>query len=227
LELKLAIFDLDGTLVDSRAVISWAMDQAFKALDLSPPGYERTRQIVGLSLDEACALLAGGDLAPQRLPQLVEAYKEAFIENRRTRAIAEPLYAGAEETVLRLSDEGWLLSIATGKARRGVDAFFEHHPTLKAAFISAHCADDGPGKPNPAMVQAALDFAGVPASRSLMIGDSTHDINMAHAAGVHAVGVSWGFHEPEELRAARAAHVAEDFPCLYRHVCRHAEGLAA
>lgn len=211
MDLKLAVFDLDGTLVDSRAVIGWAMDTAFAELGLEPPGYERTRTIVGLSLDVACRQLAGPDIDPPGLMRLVNAYKRAFWANRLSGDIDEPLYPGAEQALRALAEQGWLMSIATGKARRGVQAFYEHHPQLRDYFISDHCADDGPGKPHPAMLLAALESAGADRARAVMIGDSVHDMAMAEAARVKGLGVSWGFHTADELGDTAAHHVAHDF----------------
>ncbi len=207
----LAIWDVDGTLVDSRAVIGHAMDVAFTSCGLTAPGYARTRHIVGLSLHDACRDLAR-DLAPAGLPEadleaLVEAYKHAFIAHRADPIHEEPLYEGAMELVETLRGGGWTLAIATGKARRGVDAFFKAHPGMARAFASVHCADDGPGKPHPHMVRAALSAHGAETGAAVMIGDTRHDIAMAQAAGVYAMGVTWGFHTADEITEAGADEV--------------------
>ena len=116
---RLAVFDIDGTLVDSRRSIADAVRDAWLALDLEPPGYDATRQIVGLSLLDAVQVLAP-DLAPARYPELGLAYKNAFIANRAA-GLDEPLYCGARDALDALKRDGWLLGIATGKSRRGIE----------------------------------------------------------------------------------------------------------
>ena len=126
-DLKLAIFDVDGTLVDSRQVIHKAMDRAFVRAGLGEIDYDRVRTIVGLELGEAVSRLAPPDYPVARTAELAGYYKEAFVQMRAEDGFAEPLYDGARETVERLVDEGWLLGVATGKARRGLDIVFSHH----------------------------------------------------------------------------------------------------
>lgn len=209
MSLKLAIWDVDGTIVDSRSVITRAMASAFEACGHAAPGYDQTRHVVGLGLSEACAVLAPGCDA-DALERIVAAYKDAFIAERTSPDYHEPLYDGALETLQRLAEENWLIAMATGKSRRGIAALFEAHP-LQDFFDTIHCADDGPGKPHPAMVQAAMDRMGAVASEALMIGDAVHDMRMGRAAGVHCLGVDWGFGTREELREAGAHHVSGAF----------------
>jgi phosphoglycolate phosphatase len=207
----LAVFDLDGTLVDSRASIAKAMAMAFETLDLPPPGYDETRRIVGLSLEPAIRTLA--PTLPQAVyPDLAEAYRQAFVANRKA-GLNEALYPGAEDLVKRLAGEGWRLGIATGKARRGVDAFYERHG-LAAYFECAFCADDGPGKPDPHMLRLNMETVRVRPDFTLMIGDTSFDMAMARAADAYAQGVAWGFHTPEEIEGGGAHHVADDFSIL-------------
>jgi len=208
---KFAVFDVDGTLVDSRQSIARAMAQAFAALDLPPPGYEETRRIVGLSLAPAIKVLAP-DLPEARYPALAEAYKSAFVANRAA-GLVEPLYAGARETLLHLRDDGWTLGIATGKARRGVDVFLANHG-LADLFDCAFCADDGPGKPDPHMLRLNMDAVRRAPADTVMIGDTSFDMQMARAAGAYAQGVAWGFHTVDEVRDGGARHVADTFDAL-------------
>lgn len=214
MSLKLAIWDMDGTLVDSREVIQAAMERAFEQHDLAPPTYDATRQTVGLGLSEACAKLvpAGFDMA--RLPKLVETYKQVFVARRTDADFIEPLYEGALGALTALREQGWLQAIATGRARRGIDAICEMHPGLADFFDTTWSADDGPGKPNPYLVEQAMKAVGAEQHESLMIGDATFDILMGRAAGVHTLGVSWGFGEPQELEAAGAHEVHHDFASL-------------
>jgi phosphoglycolate phosphatase len=208
---KFAVFDVDGTLVDSRASIARAMAQAFSALDLRAPTYDETRRIVGLSLAPAIKVLAP-DLPEARYAALAEAYKNAFVANRAA-GLVEPLYAGARETLLQLREAGWTLGIATGKARRGVDAFLSNHG-LADLFDCAFCADDGPGKPDPHMLRLNMDAVRRAPGETIMIGDTSFDMAMARAAGCRAQGVAWGFHTIEEVRDGGAHHVAETFDAL-------------
>ena len=212
MSLKLAIWDMDGTVVDSREVIQTAMERAFVACDLEPPAYEATRRLVGLDLVTVCATLAPG-LSGEALARLVEAYKQAFVARRTEPDFVEPLYDGAVETLERLANGGWLLAVATGKARRGVEALFEMHP-LRSYFDTVWCADDGPGKPNPYMCEQAMAAVGAEPSGSLIIGDAVHDMAMGRAAGIRCKGVAWGFGAADELEAAGAHEVHHDFSTL-------------
>ena len=209
-DLKLAIWDMDGTIVDSREVIQAAMCKAFGLCGLPEPDYDATRQVVGLGLEEACRILAPDY---HDVPGLSEAYKQAFVARRTESGFKEPLYEGAAETLERLANEGWLIAMATGKSHRGIRAIFEMHP-LEPYFDTIWCADDGPGKPHPFMVEQCMDALGCEPHQSLIIGDAVHDISMGRNAGIHTMGVSWGFGRPGELRAAGAHEVHEDFESL-------------
>lgn len=212
-ELKLAIWDIDGTLVDSRQVIARAMDRAFKRAGLGGIDYERTRTIVGLELTEAVLRLAPVDYPAERVPQLASFYKQAFVEMRTEPGFSEPLYEGARETLERLRDEDWLLGVATGKPRRGLDTVFEHHD-LHRYFDTLQTVDHGVGKPNPRMVLDAIAETGADASRAVMIGDTSFDMAMGRNANVHTLGVSWGFHTPEEITEGGAHELHHDFETL-------------
>lgn len=213
---RLAIFDCDGTLVDSQANICRAMEACFVAHRLEPPTREDIRRIVGLSLVPAIAqLLPGGDNALH--VAMAEAYKRAFHAMRMDAALdPEPLFDGVAEAIEALRDRGWLLGVATGKSDRGLALILEHHG-LTDRFVTLQTADRHPSKPHPAMLQAAIAEAGGDPLRTAMIGDTSYDIAMAVNAGTHAVGVAWGYHEAHELQAAGAHHVtthARDLPAL-------------
>lgn len=214
---RLAVFDVDGTLVDSRRAIGDAVRDAWLALDLEPPSYDQTRRIVGLNLLEAIQTLAP-TLPPERYPELGLAYKNAFLRNREA-GLHEPLYDGAREMLERLKADGWLLGVATGKARRGVDFILTHHG-LADLFGSAFCADDGPGKPDPHMLRCNIDAHGVAPAHTVMIGDTSFDMAMARAAGAYALGVSWGFHTAEEVAAGGAHEVVDTFDALHASLTR-------
>ncbi|MEM9570875.1 MAG: HAD-IA family hydrolase [Pseudomonadota bacterium] len=210
MSLKLAIWDMDGTIVDSREVIQTAMARAFESLNLDPPPYDQTRTVVGLGLEEACKILAPDDV---EIGQLVTAYKEAFVVRRSEPDFKEPLYEGATETLDRLANDGWLIAMATGKSHRGIRAIFDMHP-LEPYFDTIWCADDGPGKPHPFMCDQAMSVLGAEPHQTLIIGDAIHDIRMGLNAGIHTLGVSWGFGETAELQSAGAHEVHHDFETL-------------
>ena len=216
--MKLAVFDVDGTLVDSRALLKAASDAAFTSLKLPPPSYDELRQIVGLSLREGLAQLAPSQ---EVVEQLVAFYQSSFRGFHSRPELAEPLYPGAAELLDRLKREGWRIAMATGKSRRGVDSVMALHGWADV-FDSTHCADDGPGKPNPAMLLEAMAALQAEPACTVMVGDTAHDIGMARAAGVRAVGVTWGFHTREEIEASGADVVVETFAELARDLDRFA-----
>jgi phosphoglycolate phosphatase len=222
---KLVVWDVDGTLVDSRRSIFEGVTQAYRRVGLEPPSYDRTRQIVGLGLREAMAVLSP-ELDDDAVDAIAQAYREAFQAWHRTPGFAEPLYDGAAETLDRLRVDGWKIAMATGKSRRGVETALRVHGWADL-FDSTHCADDGPGKPHPAMVLEAMKALGVPPARTIMVGDTAHDMRMAKAAGAYAQGVTWGFHTAEEILEGGADHVAEDFAALNRQLDAFADRLPA
>lgn len=207
----LAVFDIDGTLVDSRASIHRACCEAARVVGLPEPGYDRVRQIVGLTLDKALHVLEP-QLTHAELAEFVAAFQASF-RAMYDAGHEEPLYPGVMDTLNRLKRDGWRLSIATGQNRRGVARNLAR-AGWSDLFLSSHCAGDGPGKPDPTMLRAAMSACGAEAASTIMIGDTSHDMIMAANAGVAGQGVGWGFHTPDEQRAAGAIHVAEDFPDL-------------
>ncbi len=200
--LRLAVFDCDGTLVDSQHSIIACMAAAFAAAGLAAPAAEAVRRVVGLplatSVARLCPALGAGECA-----RVAELYKQAFTDLRRGDAIDEPLFPGVVDLLDALEGEGVVLGIATGKGRRGLRITLEHHG-LAGRFVTLQTADDAPGKPHPEMLRRAMAETGADAATTAMIGDTTYDILMALNAGTAAIGVSWGYHPPEELRAAGA-----------------------
>ncbi|MBO6796706.1 HAD-IA family hydrolase [Maricaulis sp.] len=212
-QLKLAIWDIDGTIIDSRKIIQRAMNSAFERAGLGGIDYDRTRTIVGLELTEAVLKLAPVDYPAERIPQLATFYKEAFVEQRQEPGFEEPLYDGALETIERLADAGWLLGVATGKARRGLDIVFGHHD-LHKYFQTFQTVDGGPGKPHPRMILDAMGETGTDPHQAVMIGDTMFDMQMGRNADVHTLGVSWGFHTVDEVRDGGAHEVHHTFDTL-------------
>ena len=204
---KLAVFDCDGTLVDGQAAICETMELAFRNTGLAAPERNKVRRIVGLSLPFALRELAP-DATDDERHAVVEAYKAGYRELRLSGALREPLYAGIAALIDELDAEGRLLGVATGKSDRGLHACLDTHG-IKHRFVSLQTADRHPSKPHPAMLEAALGDAGVAPADAVMIGDTSFDMEMAQAAGVRAIGVAWGYHEPRELLDAGASAVAE------------------
>jgi len=206
---RLAIFDCDGTLVDSQGNICDAMEAAFTASGLPIPAREATRRVVGLSLVEAMRMLhPEGDGALHET--LTENYRNAFFAIRSKGSVHEPLFDGITGAIDALDETGWLLGVATGKSDRGLSAVLDSHG-LTARFVTLHTADRHPSKPNPSMIDACMADAGASRESSVMIGDTTFDMAMARAANVVAVGVAWGYHDTHELEAA-GADVVVDSP---------------
>jgi len=213
-DLRLVIFDVDGTLIDSQTFILAAMRRAFAAARLPAPGDAATLGIVGLSLPQAMEALVPG-LATPRRDRLVQLYKDSFRALREESGgeAHSPFYPGAREALDRLDDAGWLMSIATGKARRGLDHMLDSHG-LRRLFTGTQTADDAPSKPHPGMVLKCLAATGVPAPRAVVVGDTEYDMAMARAAGARAVGVRWGYHGPDRLSRGGAEVIVEDFGAL-------------
>jgi phosphoglycolate phosphatase len=211
---RLVIFDVDGTLIDSQNSILAAMRRAFAGAARPAPSDSATLGIVGLSLPQAMEVLAPGISGAER-DRLVQLYKHS------SRALREetggdakaPFYPGAREALERLDGTGYLLSIATGKARRGLDYMLDSHG-LRRLFTCTQTADDAPSKPHPGMVLNCLAATGVEARHAVVVGDTEYDMAMAWAAGVRAVGVTWGYHSTSRMRRGGAEHIIGDFAAL-------------
>ncbi|ABD53542.1 HAD-IA family hydrolase [Jannaschia sp. CCS1] len=212
--LKLVIFDVDGTLVDSIAQIETVVNRAFAARGYAPPPPGAVRGLVGISLPELMAALKP-DLDAPAIGALVEAYKRTFVQSATREA--SPLFPGTLEMLSRLAGrDDLLLGIATGKSRRGLDRILRENG-LERHFVTRQVADDHPSKPHPSMVLSALAETGIEAEGAVLIGDTTFDLQMAQAAGVRGIGVAWGNHAAEDLQPL-ANHMLGDWtaldPCL-------------
>ena len=208
--LYFAVFDCDGTLVDSAHSIIEAMSMAWAAEGLgAPPSSHDVRSIVGLQLVEAIGRLhpQGDTPDPERL---AGHYKDAFLNIRNRPDHDEPLYEGTREVIEVLDSAGILLGVATGKSRRGLEATLERHGLIDR-FVSLKTSDDGPGKPNPTILLDAMRELGVEPENTVMIGDTVFDISMAANAKVTAIGVDWGYHEVSELKSAGAETILQSF----------------
>lgn len=203
--IKLAVFDCDGTLVDSGGTIHRALRSTFDVHGLDCPPRAVTKKVIGLSLDEAFALLVpDGDH-----PALSRTYKDAFFAMRSQGVVEEPLFDGMVAALDAFQQAGWTLGVATGKSRRGLGHCLAAHG-IAERFVTLQTADNHPSKPHPSMVLAAIAEAGSAAERTVFIGDTAWDMGCARAADCGAIGAGWGYHDESELRDAGAHDVATD-----------------
>lgn len=204
---RLALFDCDGTLVDSQANICLAMEHAFREVGMVPPPRPSIRRIVGLSLLEIMrTLLPEADSSAHA--DMVEQYRASYLILRNNGLEHEPLYDGMAGMLSKLDEHGWKLGVATGKSDRGLERCLDHH-AIKNLFVTLQTADRHPSKPDPSMVIEAMADAGADSKSTVVIGDTVYDILMSKAAGCRSIGVSWGYHPIAELREAGADKIAE------------------
>ncbi|MEO6580132.1 MAG: HAD-IA family hydrolase [Sphingomicrobium sp.] len=216
---RLAIFDCDGTLVDSGGSIHRALRTTFDKHGIDCPPRAVTRRVIGLSLDEAFA-----ELAPDSdHAALSSSYRDAFIAMRGAGMVEEPLYEGIVESLDALLREGWVLGVATGKSDRGLAHCLRAHG-ISDRFVTLQTSDRHPSKPDPSMVLAAMAEAGSDPGQTVFIGDTAWDIGAARAADCGAIGVLWGYHDEAELVGAGAHHVACDPAELPAMAARWVEG---
>ena len=209
------IFDWDGTLMDSTAVIAASLRSACGDVGIAVPSERDARFVIGLGIADTFKHVAPGlDEAGQR--RLSERYRHHFL----AREHEAPLYEGVREMLCDLHGRGRRLAVATGKARRGLDRALDA-TGLARWFEATRCADEGFAKPHPDMLLMLMDITGVGPRRALMVGDTTHDLELAANAGVDALAVSYGAHDEELLATrpakARLSSVAE----LHRWLASH------
>jgi phosphoglycolate phosphatase len=208
---ELIVFDWDGTLMDSECKIVSCFRAAAADVGVSDPGTEAIRHIIGLGLNEAVQTLFP-NVDDATLEAVVDRYREHFLHIDDT---AMPLFSGVEAGLNGLRTQGYLLAVATGKARRGLDRVLKDSG-LAAQFAATRCADEAFSKPHPKMLEDLLEQTGVSADRAVMVGDTIYDIQMARNAGVESLAVSYGVHDYEFL----ASH--KPLICLhsFEEVCK-------
>lgn len=204
---RLAIFDCDGTLVDSGATIVNAVAETFGQHGIPVPPPKACRAVIGLSLLEVMVVLAP-DRSAEDHSQLAESYKRNFFRARAEGRVEEPLFDGVLELLDALEADSWLLAVATGKSDRGLKHCLDLHG-IHARFVSLQTGDRHPSKPHPSMALQAIADAGAEPEQSIVVGDTSFDMGMAAAAGASGIGAGWGYHDAEELLAAGAIAVAE------------------
>lgn len=193
-QFDLLVFDWDGTLMDSTAVIAGALQAACADLGLPVPTDERARHVIGLGLYDALRYILPG-MPPSIYPQVVDRYRHHFVSQEQ----AAPLFAGAEETLRALHAKGHYLAVATGKSRRGLDRVLAR-TGLAGLFHATRCGEEAASKPAPDMLLELHALLDVEKSKILMVGDTTHDLQMAKNAGVSGIGVAFGAHPAQQLR---------------------------
>ena len=214
--LRLVIFDLDGTIVDSQANIVRAVEAVATALGVDAPPPADIPLVIGLSLDKALHRLFP-DIDSETHKEMDATYRKIFKELRESPDYNEPLFPGTHEALDALDDAGFLLGIATGKAQRGVNYLLKRHG-LEGRFVTSQTPDTAPGKPHPGMILNALNETGAEPENAVMVGDTSFDIEMARAADVRSIGVSWGNHPPDTLVSAGADQMIEHLDHLLHAV---------
>jgi phosphoglycolate phosphatase len=201
---ELLVFDWDGTLMDSVATIVDCTREAFVGAGVAPPPEEAVRDAIGLGLRESFDRFAPGG-GEELMARVLTCYRERWLAEYRGRQV---LFPGIVDLLSGLAADGYLLAVATGKSRRGLDDALRSHG-IEGLFQATRTADEAPSKPHPQMVLDILDELGVRPGAALVVGDSVHDLEMARAAGVASVGVCSGSHpRPELLRRSPLACLA-------------------
>ena len=214
-DIRFVAFDFDGTLVDSHATIIAAMIAAFEAHGRPAPPAAAVRDIIGLPLDASVArLLPPGTQDAVDIVAIGGGYRTAYGARTARPDHIDALFPGVREVLDFLDSAGVVSGIVTSKSRRGLERVLDRHD-LRSRFVTLQTADDGPCKPHPFLLERAMEQAGASPAHTVMVGDTTYDIEMARHAGVDAIGVSWGAHDATALRGAGARTVLgrlEDLP---------------
>ncbi len=206
---ELIIFDWDGTLMDSSARIVNSLRNAARDVDLVVPTKELARNVIGLNLADCLVKLFGR--IPEKLSQeFIDRYRYHFYHPD---AHEMPFFDGVMEGLARLDKSGKMLAVATGKGRRGLAPLLHEHD-LERLFVTTRCADESYGKPNPQMLYDILEFTGQATENTVMIGDTSYDLQMANNAGMESIAVNYGMHGKAKLIKYKPVKIFSDFPEL-------------
>ncbi len=215
-QFDLIAFDWDGTLFDSTAIITRCIQDAVRDVGGTVPTDEAASYVIGLGLMQALAH-AAPDVPQDKYPELGARYKYHYLQHLNDIS----MFKGVLPMLLELRAQGYLLAVATGKSRKGLDEAL-HAVELKGLFHASRTADETAGKPHPRMLHELMAELGVPAERVLMVGDTTHDLQLALNAGCASVGVSYGAHEPAAFEALQPRFIAHSVAELHRWLLLHA-----
>lgn len=204
------MFDMDGTLIDTQALISEHMATTFAQAGLDVPTPAQVRRIIGLSLPQAMLQLLGSQDMEQA-NQLAEGYRAHYRASLVAAEGREGLFPGAREALDALREQSaTVLGIATGKGLAGVHRLTELHG-IAGLFSTLQTPDHNPSKPHPGMMLRAMEEIGAEKHQTVIIGDTTFDMEMGKAAGTKTIGVTWGYHHVDELRGAGADILIESY----------------
>jgi phosphoglycolate phosphatase len=208
-QFDLIVFDWDGTLMDSTATIVKCIQAAAKDLGLPVPDNKAAAYVIGLGLHEAMEAVLPG-LDPKHYPRMVERYRYHYLTKDKGLA----LFDGVREMLTGLSQQGYFLAVATGKSRVGLNRALDA-ANLLSVFDATRCADETFSKPHPAMLQELTRELGQDMQRTVMIGDTTHDLQMAINAGAAGIAVHYGAHPSNELGMLNPLYSAQSVPQLH------------
>lgn len=212
---SLIVFDWDGTLIDSAAAIVECIQQAARDMGLQVPGRERARHVIGLGLHDSLRH-AVPDLPEERTLEFVASYRREFL----AREDRMRLFPGVQELLDELRARGHALAVATGKSRRGLERALDACG-VRPYFAASRCADESEPKPHPAMLRELMQALDAVPAQALMVGDTSHDLRMAAAAGVDCVAVCYGAHAEGDLRALQPRACLANVPDLRQWLLRH------
>jgi phosphoglycolate phosphatase len=223
---QLLVFDWDGTLADSAALIVAGMQRAIVELQLPVRTDAQIRELIGLGFHDAIGRLYP-EFGPEDIVKAFEDYRRLLVGGGHAQhgPAEAPLFDGALEMLRELHGAGYRLAVATGKSRASLERSLVKHPELRGLLGASRCADETANKPDPLMLHELLELEDLPPEAALMVGDTEFDVQMATAARMHSVGVACGVHECERLRAAGAIEILDGVSHLGAWLRRH--GVAA
>ena len=215
-QFNLIVFDWDGTLMDSTSAIVKSLQDSAADLGLPTPDKKKAAHVIGLGLREALETVLP-DVSPEYYPKLIECYRTHFLKN----SVSLSLFDGVREMLDDLKNQDYFLAVATGKSRAGLNRAIDE-VGLQGYFDASRTADETHSKPHPAMLLELTEQLGEPMKRTVMIGDTTHDLLMANNAGASGIAVQYGAHSPNELQLMHPIYSADTVEELHRWLNEHA-----
>ena len=209
-QFNLIVFDWDGTLMDSTSAIVKSLQDSAADLGLPTPDKKKAAHVIGLGLREVLETVLP-DVSPEYYPKLIERYRTHFLKN----SVSLSLFDGVREMLDDLKNQDYFLAVATGKSRAGLNRAIDE-VGLQGYFDASRTADETHSKPHPAMLLELTEQLGEPMKRTVMIGDTTHDLLMANNAGASGIAVQYGAHSPKELQLMHPMYSADTVEELHR-----------